>query len=184
MPDKRDAYEYSHVKVWDFHEGFPQGFTGLAKEAAKYGGGIGLWMSPWGGYGKVKQTRLIHGREAGFETNKNGFSMAGNSYRTHFLNTGLRMVRQYRANFFKFDGMGGGNSTDGADTAYANDMDAILNVVIDRQRVDPIYGLHGQRRRHGNLQRLQPRPILDDRGDARVGDNRIAPLHLQVGELG
>ena len=120
----------SHVKVWDFHEGFPQGFTGLAKEAAKYGGGIGLWMSPWGGYGKVKQTRLIHGREAGFETNKNGFSMAGNSYRTHFLNTGLRMVRQYRANFFKFDGMGGGNSTDGADTAYANDMDAILNVVI------------------------------------------------------
>lgn len=120
----------SHVKVWDFHEGFPNGFAGLAKAAEQYGAGIGLWMSPWGGYGKPKEKRLVYGKEAGFETNKNGFSMAGVNYRTHFLNTALRMIRQYRANYFKFDGMGGGNSADGADSAYANDMDAIFNVVI------------------------------------------------------
>ena len=120
----------SHEKVWDFNENFPQGFTNVSKAAAKYSAGIGLWMSPFGGYGGPHDARVKHGRAVGFETNANGLSMAGKNYQTHFLNTCLRMINDYHANFFKFDGMGGGNFADGADSAYANDMDAMFNVIL------------------------------------------------------
>ena len=120
----------SHEKVWDFNENFPQGFTNVGGAAAKFGSGIGLWMSPFGGYGGPHTTRVRCGQILGYETNANGLSMAGKNYQTHFLNTGLRMMRDYHANFFKFDGMGGGNFADGGDSAYANDMDAMFNVVI------------------------------------------------------
>lgn len=127
----------SHTKVWDFNENFPQGFANVAKTAAKFRGGVGLWMSPWGGYGGPKDARIKNGRAAGFEVNGNGFSMAGPTYRAHFEGTCLRMIRDYHANFFKFDGMGGGNFTDGGDSAYANDMDAILDVCRSLRRANP-----------------------------------------------
>jgi len=124
----------SHEKVWAFHDQFPQGFANIAKRAGQYHSGIGLWMSPFGGYGPEKSARLVNGQKAGFEVNANGFSMAGTKYQTHFLNTALHMIRDYRVNFFKFDGMGGGNFTSGGDSAYVNDMDAIFNVVLSAIR--------------------------------------------------
>jgi len=126
----------SRNTVWDFNDGFPQGFTNVARAAARYDAGIGLWMSPWGGYGGRDQ-RIAAGRPFGYETNGNGFSMAGKKYRAHFLETGLRMIRDYHANFFKFDGMGGGAMSDGGDNAYANDMDAIIGVCGDLRKAEP-----------------------------------------------
>jgi len=130
-----DGWDSRH-KVWDFHDGFPQGFNNVAAAAEKYGSGIGLWMSPWGGYGGRDQ-RIAAGRPFGYETNGNGFSMAGKNYRTHFQNTALRMIHDYHANFFKFDGMGGGAMTDGGDSAYANDMDAIIGVCRELRQAKP-----------------------------------------------
>ncbi len=126
----------SRNTVWDFNDGFPQGFTNEARDAGKFGAGIGLWMSPWGGYGGRDQ-RIAAGRKYGYETNGNGFSMAGPKYRAHFLATGLRMIHDYHANFFKFDGMGGGAMSDGNDNAYANDMDAIIGVCRELRKADP-----------------------------------------------
>ncbi len=120
----------SHEKVWEFNENFPRGFTNVAAAAAKYKAGIGLWMSPFGGYGEPHNTRVRFGSKAGFETNASGLSMAGKNYQAHFLKTTLGMIRNYRACFFKFDGMGGGNFADGGDSAYANDMDAMFNVIL------------------------------------------------------
>ena len=126
----------SRDKVWDFNDGFPQGFTNVAKAAAHFKAGIGLWMSPWGGYGGRDQ-RIRAGRKFDYETNDHGFSMAGKNYRTHFLDTCLRMIHDYHANFFKFDGMGGGANSDGGDSAYANDMEAIMGVCRDLRKADP-----------------------------------------------
>lgn len=126
----------SHKKVWDFHDGFPNGFKEIADLASQYGAGIGLWMSPWGGYEAEKQARLVHGKAAGFETNRNGFSMAGPNYRRHFENTCKRMITQFKANHFKFDGMGGGTFSSGANE-FADDIASIVEMVDELRKLNP-----------------------------------------------
>jgi hypothetical protein len=92
--------------LWGFHSGFPRGFSGVREAAARYGTAPGVWMSPWGGYGKPKQDRLTNGRSKGFETNAGGFALSGPVYYQRFLETCLTMVRRYGVNQFKFDGTG------------------------------------------------------------------------------
>ena len=45
-------------KLWQFHAGFPDGFTPLKEAAAKFGAAPGVWLSPWGGYGAPRAARL------------------------------------------------------------------------------------------------------------------------------
>ena len=114
--------------LWGFHEGFPRGFAEVARKAREFDANIGVWLSPWGGYGRPKELRIEHGTKQGFETNKAGFSMAGPHYGTAFRDTCLRMVREYGANYFKFDGMGGGTYASGASEELADDLAAILRL--------------------------------------------------------
>ena len=92
--------------LWGFHSGFPRGFSGVREAAARYGAAPGVWMSPWGGYGKPKQDRLTNGKAKGFETNAGGFALSGPVYYKRFLDTCLTMIRRYGVNQFKFDGTG------------------------------------------------------------------------------
>ncbi len=112
--------------LWDFHDGFPNGFAATRKAGQEFGANQGVWMSPWGGYGRPKELRLEHGKSQGYETNAHGFSMAGPKYRDAFRNVCLKMIRQYGVAFFKFDGMGAGNSVSGAQQELADDVDAVL----------------------------------------------------------
>jgi len=114
--------------LWDFHDGFPRGFAELARKAKQFNANVGVWMSPWGGYGNPKKLRMEYGEKHGFETNKNGFSMAGPKYFAAFRDACLRMIRDYGANYFKFDGMGGGTYASGADEELADDIAAILSL--------------------------------------------------------
>ena len=63
--------------LWQFHSGFPHGFTPLKTAAAGYHAGIGVWISPFGGYGAARQQRLQYAGQLGYETNESGFSLAG-----------------------------------------------------------------------------------------------------------
>jgi hypothetical protein len=92
--------------LWQFHSGFPDGFTKLREAAAKYGTAPGVWMSPWGGYGKPKQQRIAAGRAAGYEIVDNGFALSGPKYYAAFRDTCVRFVQDYGVNQFKFDGTG------------------------------------------------------------------------------
>ncbi len=47
--------------MWQFDRGFPNGFAPLRLTAAKYGFGIGVWMSPWDGYAEEKKLRVAYG---------------------------------------------------------------------------------------------------------------------------
>ena len=102
------------ASLWRFHEGFPNGFATLQKAAQRYHSGVGAWLSPWGGYGKAKEERMKYGLKEGFETNKNGFSMAGPKYYARFRDACLGMVRDYDLNYFKFDGISSGGVPTGA----------------------------------------------------------------------
>ena len=47
--------------LWQFNSGFPNGLTPLTAAARKYGYGVGIWLSPWGGYDKEKDQRIAFG---------------------------------------------------------------------------------------------------------------------------
>ena len=85
-------------------ENFPDGWNPLRNTTKKYDSKLGVWLSPFGGYGQTKQDRINYGKTQGFETGKAGFSLAGEKYFTRFRQSCLNFVEQYDVNFFKFDG--------------------------------------------------------------------------------
>ena len=123
--------------LWRFHEGFPNGFTPLRPVVEKYDSVLGAWLSPFGGYGKAKAERLKYGRQQGFETNKNGFSLAGPKYFGRFRDACIRMIRDYDLNYFKFDGIGVMNRPTGTVPEFARDMEALLQLMGELRRVKP-----------------------------------------------
>src|ERR1039458_384824 len=55
--------------LWRFHSGFPNGFKPLAELCQEYNTHLGVWLSPFGGYGESKEQRIKFGREQGYELN-------------------------------------------------------------------------------------------------------------------
>ncbi len=125
------------ASLWQFHKGFPNGFTPLRKMAEKYDSTLGAWLSPFGGYGKAKQERLKYGRQQGFETNKSGFSLAGPRYHARFRDVCVNMIRKYGLSYFKFDGIGAGGRPTGAGAEFVRDMEALLRLVSELREVKP-----------------------------------------------
>jgi hypothetical protein len=139
---KLDAFVWDdgwddHNTLWGFHSDFPQGFKRLDKAGKTYGAGMGVWMSPWGGYSTPKQKRLKFGKSHGYEINARGFSMAGEKYGTAFRDRCLEMMNTHGVVFFKFDGMGGGNVVKGAEGEAAEDIDAVLKMTRDLRKNNP-----------------------------------------------
>ncbi len=123
------------ASLWQFHDGFSDGFTPLCRAAKKCNASLGAWLSPWGGYGQAKQDRMRYGQEQGFETNPGGFSLAGPKYYARFRDVCLSMVRRYRLNYFKFDGIGTGGTPTGVDTEFVADIQALLRLIGDLRQV-------------------------------------------------
>jgi hypothetical protein len=124
--------------LWKFHKGFPRGFSEIARAAAAQGGaGIGVWLSPWGGYGASQKGRLRYGREQGFEINAKGFSMAGPKYYGVFRDVCLGMVRDYGVNHFKFDGIGAGMWATGPPPGIAPDLEGLLRLIAEIRQAKP-----------------------------------------------
>ena len=122
--------------LWSFHAGFPQGFTNIAKAAAGYHAGIGVWMSPWGGYGKPKQDRIRLGREQGFEIVDGGFALSGPKYYKRFSEACHRMVTEFGVNQFKIDGTGNANRVSPG-SEFDSDFDAALHLIADLRQAKP-----------------------------------------------
>ncbi len=94
--------------VWYFDPvKFPEGFHPQAVLCREYNSGIGVWMSPYGGYGSNKKRRIASARREGLEINDKGLSLSGPNYYERFLSRALDMLDNYHANYFKFDGFGG-----------------------------------------------------------------------------
>ena len=122
--------------LWSFHSGFPQGLTPFAQEAAKYSVAPGIWMSPWGGYGKPHDDRIKFGKEQGFETNKEGFELSGHKYFRRFEDVCLEMIHKYGVNQFKFDGTGNVNTVIPG-SQFDSDFDAAISLIQDLRATKP-----------------------------------------------
>jgi hypothetical protein len=122
--------------LWHFHAGFPKGFAPLAKLCRQYHTRLGVWLSPFGGYGESRRQRLQFGSRQGYETNAAGFSLAGPKYYAAFKQACVRMVRKYGVNYFKFDGIAAGvSATGGAD--YVLDTEAMRRLMLELRKEDP-----------------------------------------------
>lgn len=122
--------------LWGFHSGFPNGFTPLREAAARYGTAPGVWMSPWGGYGRPKAERIANGQAQGFETNKGGFALSGPKYYARFRETCLTMIRRYGVNQFKIDGTGNASSAF-AGSSFDSDFDAAITLIDELRNEKP-----------------------------------------------
>lgn len=125
--------------LWQFNSGFPNGFTNLRNAAAKYHAGIGVWMSPWGGYDIRKPQRLAYGAKQNppFETNENGFSLAGPVYYKRFSEVTANFITRYNVSIFKFDGVGAGNGTSGATGQYQRDIESLIRLINGLRALKP-----------------------------------------------
>jgi hypothetical protein len=63
--------------LWGFNSGFPNGFTKAGAAAAQYRAGMGVWLSPWGGYSDQKKERISYGRKHGYEILHDGYALSG-----------------------------------------------------------------------------------------------------------
>jgi len=123
----------SHTSLWKFNDGFPNGFTPLKTEAAKFGAAPGVWMSPFGGYGDPRKERLEYGKTEGFETNERGFALSGPTYYERFRATCLEMITKYGINQFKFDGIGRATGVVPG-SKFGSDFEAAIHLIRDDLR--------------------------------------------------
>ena len=122
--------------LWQFHRGFPNGFAPLAELCRQYHTRLGVWLSPFGGYGEPKDQRIKFGREQGFETNATGFSLAGPKYYAAFKQSCVNMIRQFGVNHFKFDGIATGMYASGG-AEYIRDTEAMRRLMLELRQEDP-----------------------------------------------
>ena len=128
--------------VWQFHNGFPNGFRSLLGNAKKYGAHLGIWFSPWGGY-PDRIPRVKAGRGLGFETNQQktfgfegGLSLAGARYYARYRAACINLLRHHGVKYFKFDGFAGFNNPPGAGE-YRSDVEALWRLLSEMRLADP-----------------------------------------------
>jgi hypothetical protein len=113
---------------WGFNKSFPDGFTNVAKAAAQIHAGVGVWLSPWGGYEEQKIERIRYGRAHGYEIIRDGYALSGPKYYRDFSRVCLEMVDRYNVNQFKFDGTGNADRVFPG-SAFDSDFDAAIHLI-------------------------------------------------------
>ncbi len=122
--------------LWHFNPGLPNGFAKIHQEAAKYGFGIGVWLSPWGGYQQSKKMRIVAGEKAGYETVNGGFALSAPKYYRLFEATCIDMITKYGVNQFKFDGTGNAGTVF-PDSLFDSDFSAAIHLIERLRRQEP-----------------------------------------------
>jgi hypothetical protein len=122
--------------LWNFNPGFPNGFAKVEAAAAKYHAGIGVWLSPWGGYAEQKSERIAYGTQHGYEILNGGNALSGPKYYQQFEKTCLDMIDRYNVNQFKFDGTGNAETVFPG-SAFDSDFDAAIHLIERLRKEKP-----------------------------------------------
>ena len=122
--------------LWHFNAGFPDGFTRVEAATHRFGAAPGVWLSPWGGYGKPREERLAYGKQQGFETNADGFALSGPIYYKRFRDTCIDMIRRFGVNQFKIDGTGDSSNTIPG-SPFDSDFDAAIHLIDELRAEKP-----------------------------------------------
>lgn len=115
--------------MWQFHKGLPNEFTKVNKLAKSYGAGLGVWFSPWGGYGEPKDNR-IEAAKGAYETNEKGFALSGPKYFACFREMCIRMIEDNGITHFKFDGTSA-EMPAAKGSKFGSDFEAIIALISE-----------------------------------------------------
>ena len=121
---------------WNFSKSFPNGFLPMKDAAAKYGAAPGVWLSPWGGYGKPKAERIKNGKAAGYEIIDGGFALSGPKYYQRFHDVVMGLLNKDGVNQFKFDGTGNVSSVFPG-SRFDSDFAAAIALIGDIRKDKP-----------------------------------------------
>lgn len=121
---------------WHFSNEFPNGFLPLRDAAARYGAALGVWLSPWGGYGPPKQKRVTRGRAAGYEVIDDGLALSGPSYYRRFHEVVMDLLDEHGVKQFKFDGTGNADRVFPG-SLFDSDWDAAIHLIEDVRAARP-----------------------------------------------
>ncbi len=115
---------------WQFHSGFPQGFTNMDNIGRQMGAGQGAWLGPVGGYGTSGGYR----RGYWTSTKTGGMQLSNPLYYEVFVNavTGLLRDKGYDFRFFKFDGISAQFSSVGPDADATGNENAEAIIMAEK----------------------------------------------------
>lgn len=130
-----DGWDNTH-ELWKLNAGFPQGFSRVVQALSGIGAKLGLWLSPWGGYGDEKPQRIASATALGMEQHASGLALSGRNYFAYFLDVTSRLLRFYGINQFKFDGMGAPDAV-AQNSAFDSDFDAAIALIGQLRHLDP-----------------------------------------------
>ncbi len=121
--------------LWDFHCGFPKGFSRLAKKASRQHAGLGTWLGPVGGYGDSKRMRLAHWNKKHPKNQIDNFRLSNQEYFDAFVGRCRQMIKDYGMRYFKFDGISTKFHAKGP--ANIEDAEGILSVIAGLREEKP-----------------------------------------------
>ncbi|MBR5531597.1 MAG: hypothetical protein IKU63_08875 [Bacteroidaceae bacterium] len=115
---------------WQFHSGFPNGFTNMDNIGREMGAGQGAWLGPVGGYGTSGGYR----RNYWNSTKTGGMQLSNPLYYEVFVNavTGLLRDKGYDFRFFKFDGISAQFSSVGPDAGATGNENAEAIIMAEK----------------------------------------------------
>ena len=113
---------------WQFHSGFPQGFTNMDNIGRQMGAGQGAWLGPVGGYG------TSGGYRRNYWSDKGGMQLSNPAYYEVFVNavTNLLETEGYDFRFFKFDGISKQFSSVGPDDGAIGNENAEAIIMAEK----------------------------------------------------
>ena len=125
-----------HNDLWRIRGDFKDGFTPLKEAAAEYGTAPGIWLSPWGGYGKPKDERIATAKRDGYELAGGLLALSGPKYYARFHESVTELVTKYGINQFKFDGTGNADQVIQG-SQFSSDFDAAIRLISDLRQLEP-----------------------------------------------
>ena len=121
--------------LWDFHCGFPRGFSALDKGAARMKAGLGTWLGPVGGYGASKNMRISNWNKTHPSNQISNFQLSNREYFNAFAGRCKDMVKKYNMKYFKFDGISTKFHAKGP--AGLEDAEGIISVIRELRAQKP-----------------------------------------------
>jgi len=134
--DPWDNVSGTATDVWQFDpERNPNEWNVMKKVAEKHGSGLGVWMSPQGGWGGI-QARLKTSRDNDLpytivgEAPGGKFSLSDPAYLARFREVCFDFLRNQGVNMFKFDGFNPNPET-------ASEREALVKLIEDLRKEKP-----------------------------------------------
>ncbi len=121
---------------WGFGSNFPDEFNKLKSASEKYHAALGIWLSPWGGYNKPRDTRVKNASEFGYETMDGKLALSGPKYYANFHKRIIELINQQNISMFKLDGTGNADKVI-AGSEFTSDFDAAIHLIKDMRSANP-----------------------------------------------